>query len=184
MAYLISLVHLTRTQTESSGFGILMGLVKGKWKHNVILKAWERCRFSRQYLKLKATLKSMDDEKKKGEIAPHGCFSVHVGPERQRFVVKTKYVNHPLFLMLLEEAEEEYGFESDGPIWLPCNVDLFYKVLAEMDGQDNSIIIHGARRSFTMAKVFPFFLHINKDHTTYTVMDSELLTINRFDTIF
>ncbi|KAG4389857.1 hypothetical protein GLYMA_06G167500v4 [Glycine max] len=181
---------------------ILMDLAKGKWKQNMIFKAWERCRLtSRPHLKLKSLSENDDDDhhekkkKKNSQIAPHGCFSVHVGPERKRFVVKTKYVNHPLFQMLLEEAEHEYGFESDGPIWLPCNVDLFYKVLAEMDGEENhnnnnNIIFHGSRRSFTtMAKVFPFFVlrspsrllcHMNKGHGSCSVMDSELLRINRF----
>ncbi|TKY73681.1 Auxin-responsive protein SAUR32 [Spatholobus suberectus] len=164
-----------------------MGLAKRKCKQNMILKAWERCRFLRPHLKLKATSKSLsENDHEKGQIAPHGCFSVHVGPGRQRFVVKTKYVNHPLFMMLLEEAEQEYGFESDGPIWLPCNVDLFYKVLAEMDGEENNIIIHGTRRNFTMAKVFPFVLrspapllcYMNKNHSAYSVMDSKLLRMN------
>ncbi|KAL2347069.1 hypothetical protein Fmac_001069 [Flemingia macrophylla] len=150
----------------------------------MIFKAWERCRFSRSNLKLKPL---SDNNDEKGQMAPQGCFSVHVGPERQRFVVKTKYANHPLFQMLLEEAEEEYGFESDGPIWLPCNVDLFYKVLAEMDGEEeeegnNNVIV-------TVTKVFPFFVirspapllrYLKKDHAEYSVMDSELLRINRF----
>ncbi|KAK7411013.1 hypothetical protein VNO78_02341 [Psophocarpus tetragonolobus] len=166
-----------------------MGFVKGKWKQNMILKAWKRCRFSRPHLKLKACSKSLLEND--GQIVPHGCFSVHVGPERQRFVVKTKYVNHPLFQMLLEEAEQEHGFENDGPIWLPCNVDLFYKVLAQMDSEaNNNIIIHGTRRNIAMAKLFPFFVllrsparlfcYMNKDHSSYRVMDSEFLRINRF----
>ncbi|XP_055827618.1 auxin-responsive protein SAUR71-like [Solanum dulcamara] len=66
-------------------------------------------------------------------IAPEGCFWVYVGPNKERFVVKTKYANHPLFKMLLEDAEKEYGYSySQGPILLPCDVDIFYKVLAEM----------------------------------------------------
>ncbi|KAK4436836.1 hypothetical protein Salat_0017500 [Sesamum alatum] len=69
----------------------------------------------------------------KRQVAPTGCFSVYVGPEKQRFVIKTEYANHPLFKMLLEDAELEYGFQNDGPIVLPCEVDLFCKVLAEMD---------------------------------------------------
>ncbi|KAI3426832.1 Amidohydro-rel domain-containing protein [Psidium guajava] len=64
---------------------------------------------------------------------PGGCFSVYVGPEKQRFVVRTECANHPLFRMLLEEAESEFGYSSGGPIELPCNVDLFYRVLTEMD---------------------------------------------------
>ncbi|KAL4295089.1 hypothetical protein AHAS_Ahas18G0293200 [Arachis hypogaea] len=55
-------------------------------------------------------------------MAPNGCFSVYVGPEKQRFIVKIKHANHPLFMMLLEEAELEYGFQFDGPILLPCNL--------------------------------------------------------------
>ncbi|XP_022923944.1 auxin-responsive protein SAUR71-like [Cucurbita moschata] len=88
-----------------------------------------------------------DDAKKKSKfwrsgaklkhpVAPEGCFAVYVGPERERFVVKTEFANHPLFQMLLEDAEEEYGYNSQGPIWLPCEVGLFYNVLAEMDGGD------------------------------------------------
>lgn len=69
----------------------------------------------------------------KHQVTPNGCFTVYVGPKKQRFVIKTKYVNHPLFKMLLEDAESEYGFGNGGPLQLPCEVDLFYKVLAEMN---------------------------------------------------
>ncbi|KAL5074961.1 hypothetical protein RYX36_013945 [Vicia faba] len=89
---------------------------------------------------------------------PKGCFSVYVGSERQRFIVKTKFVTHPLFKMLLDEAEMEFGFQNDGPIRLPCNVDLFYKVLAEMnsfDGEDK--INDGVSRRFNKDKRFSLF---------------------------
>lgn len=69
----------------------------------------------------------------KSRVAPQGCFSVYVGPEKVRFVIKTEYANHPLFKMLLEEAEMEYGYNSNGPLALPCEVDLFQKILCEMD---------------------------------------------------
>ncbi|KAL2903785.1 Auxin-responsive protein SAUR32 [Bienertia sinuspersici] len=71
-----------------------------------------------------------------GPSTPKGCLSVYVGPDKQRFVVKIECTNHPLFRMLLEEAELEYGFNSNGPIMLPCEVDLFIKVLYEMDAND------------------------------------------------
>ncbi|GJZ63389.1 hypothetical protein Tco_0619810 [Tanacetum coccineum] len=38
--------------------------------------------------------------------------------------------------MLLEDAKTEYGHNSNGPLSLPCDVDLFYKVLAEMEAND------------------------------------------------
>lgn len=77
---------------------------------------------------------------------PEGCFSVYVGPEKQRFVVRTECANHPLFQMLLEEAESEFGYSSGGPIKLPCNVDLFYRVLTEMDCDGDGDGNGGTRR--------------------------------------
>ncbi|GAB2289369.1 hypothetical protein Dimus_023676 [Dionaea muscipula] len=71
------------------------------------------------------------------QLAPHGCFSVYVGQERRRFVVGIKHASHPLFKMLLEDAELEYGYTSEGPLVLPCDVDLFYRVLAEMENDDD-----------------------------------------------
>uniref|UniRef100_A0A7C9E3B4 Small auxin-up RNA n=2 Tax=Opuntia streptacantha TaxID=393608 RepID=A0A7C9E3B4_OPUST len=73
-----------------------------------------------------------------GPCVPHGCFSVCVGPNKQRFVIKVECTKHPLFKMLLEEAELEYGFHCDGPLVLPCDVDCFIKVLLEMDGDDDT----------------------------------------------
>lgn len=71
---------------------------------------------------------------------PAGCFSVYVGPEKQRFVVKAEFANHPAFKVLLEDAALEYGYQSDGPILLPCDVDLFCQVLAEIDNMEEDII--------------------------------------------
>ncbi|CAK8579124.1 unnamed protein product [Lathyrus sativus] len=63
---------------------------------------------------------------------PNGCICVYVGPERQRFVIKIKILNHPLFKTLLESVENEYGYRNDGPLWLPCHVDLFCGTIVEM----------------------------------------------------
>lgn len=74
------------------------------------------------------------------QVAPQGCFSVYVGPQRQRFFIKTEFTKNPLLKLLLEEAETVYGYSSEGPILLPCEVDVFYRVLAEMDhGDDDNI---------------------------------------------
>ncbi|KAF5476517.1 hypothetical protein F2P56_003264 [Juglans regia] len=128
-----------------------MDVVKSKWKKNpIIRKAWERCQSlgigskttnfnsltskSWKYGRFEEDM-NMKISKKTCQVAPEGCFSVYVGPQRQRFVVKTKFANHPLFVMLLEEAELEYGYNSEGPILLPCEVDTFNQVVAEIDGE-------------------------------------------------
>ncbi|KAM0867005.1 hypothetical protein ACQ4PT_042282 [Festuca glaucescens] len=65
---------------------------------------------------------------------PAGCFAVLVGPEKERFAVRARCANHPLFRALLDEAETEYGFAGcDGPLELPCAVDDFMEVMWEME---------------------------------------------------
>ncbi|GAV90967.1 Auxin_inducible domain-containing protein [Cephalotus follicularis] len=119
-------------------------------KGNLILKTWERCKsigsgskrasglMRTQTTRTKSLPRCNSYNIKKPEssskprVVPEGCFSVYVGPQKQRFVIKTECANHPLFKILLEEAESEYGFNSEGPLVLPCNVDVFYKVLLAM----------------------------------------------------
>lgn len=109
-------------------------------------------------------------ESKKGRVAPEGCFSVYVGPQRQRFVVKTQYLNHPLFKMLLEEAESEFGYDTQGPLMLPCNVDIFYRVLMEMDNDDG-----GAD------KIHPGYCGFAKRPGSYHLLSpSRMVAINQF----
>ncbi|CAO2181876.1 unnamed protein product [Urochloa humidicola] len=66
--------------------------------------------------------------------SPAGCFSVYVGPERERFVVRADCASHPLFRRLLDDAEREYGYAVQGPLALPaCDVDAFLDVLWHME---------------------------------------------------
>ena len=62
-----------------------------------------------------------------------GCFSVYVGAARERFVVRTKCLNHPLFRALLEEAEEVFGYAAAGPLELPCDAEEFARVLEQIE---------------------------------------------------
>ncbi|KAA8516214.1 hypothetical protein F0562_019393 [Nyssa sinensis] len=71
---------------------------------------------------------------------PKGCLAIKVGQgeEQQRFVVPVIYFNHPLFVQLLKEAEEEYGFDQKGTIAIPCHVEEFrYVQVVENDEADN-----------------------------------------------
>ena len=115
-------------------------------KKNFLAKTWKRCRsFPRSHTgrggvwglaKSKSWNGKETTPSKKKKLTPEGFFPVYVGPEKQRFAIKTKLANHPLFTKLLEDAEIEYGYHCDGPISLPCDVDLFYEVLAEMESKD------------------------------------------------
>ncbi|KAI3764322.1 hypothetical protein L2E82_14329 [Cichorium intybus] len=66
---------------------------------------------------------------------PKGCLAVKVGEaggEQQRFVVPVIFFNHPLFMQLLKEAEEEYEFEQKGTINIPCSVHHFRFVISQI----------------------------------------------------
>ncbi|XP_057439701.1 auxin-responsive protein SAUR32-like [Lotus japonicus] len=73
--------------------------------------------------------------KKQETSVPKGCMAVKVGQgeEKQRFVVPVMYFNHPLFMQLLKEAEEEYGFDQKGTITIPCHVEEFRNVRGLID---------------------------------------------------
>ncbi|KAJ8772501.1 hypothetical protein K2173_027678 [Erythroxylum novogranatense] len=144
-----------------------MDILKGGWKGNLLRKAWDRCRsmgairrkkspntlsksnswnctrsqssMQEEHHSHQGSCRKKNDNKKSIKLTPEGCFSVYVGPQKQRFVMKTKYASHPLFRMLLEDAEMEYGYNSQGPLLLPCDVDLFYKVLSEIDNGDEVV---------------------------------------------
>lgn len=75
---------------------------------------------------------------------PKGCLAILVGQEgeeQQKFVIPVIYINHPLFVQLLKEAEEEYGFDQKGPITLPCHVEEFRTVQGMID-KDRSLHQH------------------------------------------
>ncbi|KAL2228884.1 auxin-responsive protein SAUR50-like [Sesamum indicum] len=60
---------------------------------------------------------------------PSGSVAVYVGPERRRFVIPTRFLNLPVFLALLDEAEEEFGFQTTGGLALPCDTGFFINIL-------------------------------------------------------
>ncbi|URE32476.1 Auxin responsive protein [Musa troglodytarum] len=63
-----------------------------------------------------------------GDI-PKGCLAVCVGEEMQRFVIPTEYLSHGAFAILLREAEEEFGFQQEGVLRIPCEVAVFEGIL-------------------------------------------------------
>ncbi|XP_068661731.1 auxin-responsive protein SAUR15 [Aristolochia californica] len=67
------------------------------------------------------------------QTTPIGFLAVYVGDERQRFVVPTSFLSHPLFKMLLEKAYKEYGFEQTNGLVVPCSVSIFEEVVSVVE---------------------------------------------------
>ncbi|KAJ8564514.1 hypothetical protein K7X08_000974 [Anisodus acutangulus] len=64
---------------------------------------------------------------------PSGSLAVYVGHERRRFVIPTRFLYLPVFISLLDKAEEEFGFQPSGGLVLPCEVEFFMKILKLLD---------------------------------------------------
>ncbi|CAN0910051.1 Auxin-responsive protein SAUR50 [Linum grandiflorum] len=53
---------------------------------------------------------------------PKGHFAVYVGENRTRYIVPISFLTHPEFQFLLSRAEEEFGFDHDMGLTIPCEV--------------------------------------------------------------
>ncbi|XP_059662980.1 auxin-responsive protein SAUR72 [Cornus florida] len=81
---------------------------------------------------LKKTLSFSDNNSILGfsrDSVPKGFLAVCVGGELKRFVIPMEYLSHTAFDVLLKEAEEEFGFQQEGVLRIPCQVPVFEKIL-------------------------------------------------------
>ncbi|KAH0721103.1 hypothetical protein KY284_006133 [Solanum tuberosum] len=60
---------------------------------------------------------------------PIGNLAIYVGEERERFIVPTSYLSHPLFKILLEKTYNEFGFDQTNGLVVPCSVNAFQEVV-------------------------------------------------------
>ncbi|KAH9307595.1 hypothetical protein KI387_035506, partial [Taxus chinensis] len=67
---------------------------------------------------------------------PKGHCAVYVGNGRSRFIIPTDYLNHSLFRALLDKAEEEYGFDHQMGLTIPCD-EVAFQNLTSMLGKND-----------------------------------------------
>lgn len=62
---------------------------------------------------------------------PRGHLAVYVGREEmlQRFVIPTKYLEYPEFRTLMDEVADEFGYEHERGIHIPCEGSVFEEIL-------------------------------------------------------
>ncbi|KAK1324878.1 hypothetical protein QJS10_CPA01g00735 [Acorus calamus] len=74
------------------------------------------------------------DKKAKLVEVPSGYVPMMVGSgreeEMERFMVHTELFKHPCTVILLEMAAEEFGYEQQGILKIPCDVEHFRSVIA------------------------------------------------------
>ncbi|KAK9108989.1 hypothetical protein Sjap_017049 [Stephania japonica] len=64
-------------------------------------------------------------------IVPKGHIAVYVGEtQKRRFIVPISYLSHSSFQGLLDQAEEEFGFNHPmGGLTIPCEEEAFLDLL-------------------------------------------------------
>ncbi|XP_010259870.1 PREDICTED: auxin-responsive protein SAUR72-like [Nelumbo nucifera] len=77
-----------------------------------------------------------------GDTVPKGYLAVCVGEEMKRFIIPTEYLSHRAFGILLREAEEEFGFQQEGVLRIPCEVAVFEKILKVVQEKKEALFIN------------------------------------------
>ncbi|CAK7323761.1 unnamed protein product [Dovyalis caffra] len=76
------------------------------------------------------------------DVVPKGFLAVCVGKELKRYTIPTEYLGHQAFGLLLREAEEEFGFEQEGVLKIPCEVPVFEKILKAVEEKKDVYLSH------------------------------------------
>ncbi|KAL5055594.1 hypothetical protein RYX36_036276 [Vicia faba] len=70
----------------------------------------------------------------KGFEVPKGYLAVYVGDNMRRFVIPISYLNQSLFQELLNEVEEEFGYDHPmGGLTIPCSEDEFLNLTSRLN---------------------------------------------------
>ncbi|XP_051131238.1 auxin-responsive protein SAUR24-like [Andrographis paniculata] len=86
-----------------------------------------------------------------GHRTPSGSLAVYVGSDRVRFVIPTRFLNLPVFVDLLHEAEEEFGFQSTGGLVLPCEPGFFREVVRLLEEDEEAFCGMGLNEFLNVA---------------------------------
>ncbi|XP_031258295.1 auxin-responsive protein SAUR71 [Pistacia vera] len=109
--------------------------IKGLMKLKVLITKLQRRRlFSTS--RARANLNQVDENGKNGEkgsggTVKKGHFAVVAvkGEKPKRFTLELGYLNNPEFIKLLEQAQEEFGFEQKGVLAVPCQPEELQDIL-------------------------------------------------------
>ncbi|KAL6843875.1 hypothetical protein ACP4OV_026446 [Aristida adscensionis] len=82
---------------------------------------------------LKRTLSFTESPSGSPPPPPKGHLAVCVGPSMRRFVIPMEYLKHRAFAALLQEAEEEFGFQQEGVLRIPCEVPVFEAIVKAVE---------------------------------------------------
>ncbi|KAJ6406031.1 hypothetical protein OIU84_009706 [Salix udensis] len=100
---------------------------------------------SMKFLKRTLSISENSARETSSNVVPKGYLAVGVGEEQKRFIIPTEYLSHPAFLILLREAEEEFGFQQAGVLRIPCEVAVFESILKRVDAKKDMFFMQESR---------------------------------------
>ncbi|KAE8664555.1 Auxin-induced protein 15A [Hibiscus syriacus] len=95
-----------------------------------------------KFLKRTLSFTEVSSSSSSSSSTPKGFVAVMVGEERKRFVIPTEYLGHEAFRVLLRKAEEEFGFQQEGVLIIPCEVPVFEKILRMVEIKKDGMFLH------------------------------------------
>jgi len=98
------------------------------------------------------------------DYVPKGYLAVSVGreeDEKRRYVIPTEYLGHQAFGILLREAEEEFGFQQQGVLQIPCEVALFESIVGLLEENNNNNNTNHSKKSRRDHDQEMFFHHFH-----------------------
>lgn len=63
------------------------------------------------------------------------------GWKPERFSIELEFLDHPDFVKLLKQAEEEYGFSQVGALAIPCEPDDLKRIITRKKNRNKGIAI-------------------------------------------
>lgn len=76
--------------------------------------------------------------------------------DNPRFLVPLRFLNHPIFRVVLEMAEEEYGLTAHGPLRLPCEKEFLHFILSLLrNNTDDDVHLDNALLSLRPTSLRP-----------------------------
>ncbi|XVF18265.1 hypothetical protein REPUB_Repub11eG0006200 [Reevesia pubescens] len=70
------------------------------------------------------------------------CETIYVGSTRKRYVISSKYLNHPLLNALIERSKQKHGDGIREDILVKCEVVLFDHLLWMLENSDPNLILN------------------------------------------
>ncbi|XP_020594870.1 auxin-induced protein 6B-like [Phalaenopsis equestris] len=90
---------------------------------------------------LKKTFSFSETSSELNSNVPKGYFVLCVGTQMKRFRVPMEFLENKAFQVLLQEAEEEFGFQNEGVLRIPCDVAMFENVVKIVDKKKNKVVV-------------------------------------------